>query len=69
MTEFEPHSRIVYTVTIGAPAQPSPRHDHFRPDRFRNPMEWNIEIGTRLPGLDFVIARCWSGTSAADSTG
>ncbi|HNC15105.1 MAG TPA: SRPBCC family protein, partial [Solirubrobacterales bacterium] len=57
VTEFEPHSRIVYTVTKGTPLNHHLGTITFAPTDSGTHMEWNIEIGTRLPGLDFVIAK------------
>jgi len=57
VTAFVPVERIEYEVTRGTPLN----HHHgtivFAPTENGTHMEWSIEIGTALPGLDFVISR------------
>ena len=57
VTEFVPHEKIVYTVSKGTPLNHHLGTITFTPTDSGTHMEWNIEIGTRLPGLDFVIAK------------
>jgi len=57
VTRFEPNEVFEYEVTKGTPLN----HHHgtatFTPTATGTHMEWKIEIGTALPGLDWIIAK------------
>jgi uncharacterized protein YndB with AHSA1/START domain len=57
VTEFEPNEKIVYTVTKGTPLNHHLGTITFAPTDSGTHMEWNIEIGTAVPGLDFIISK------------
>lgn len=57
VTEFVPGEKIEYRVTKGTPLNHHVGVVTFTPTDSGTHMEWNIEIGTALPGLDFVIAK------------
>ncbi|MGA7396924.1 MAG: SRPBCC family protein [Solirubrobacterales bacterium] len=57
VTVFEPDSLIIYMVTKGTPLNHHLGEIRFTPTATGTHLEWKIEIGTALPGLDFVIAK------------
>lgn len=57
VTEFVPNEKIEYRVTKGTPLNHHIGTVTFEPTASGTHMEWRIEIGTALPGLDFVIAK------------
>ncbi|MCB0829292.1 MAG: SRPBCC family protein [Solirubrobacterales bacterium] len=57
VTAFVPNELIEYRVTKGTPLNHHLGTITFTPAGSRTHLEWNIEIGTRLPGLDFIIAK------------
>ena len=57
VTAFEPNELIEYEVTKGTPLNHHHGEIHFAPKDSGTRIEWKIEIGTALPGLDFVIAK------------
>ena len=57
VTVYSPNDLIVYTVTKGTPLNHHLGEVSFLPTATGTHMEWKIEIGTALPGLDFVIAK------------
>jgi len=57
VTEFVPNEKIEYRVTKGTPLNHHIGTVTFTPAGDGTHMEWKIEIGTALPGLDFVIAK------------
>jgi len=57
VTEYVPDERIEYRVTKGTPLNHHVGEITLTPAGSGTHMEWTIEIGTALPGLDFVIAK------------
>jgi uncharacterized protein YndB with AHSA1/START domain len=57
VTGFEPNERIEYRVTKGTPLNHHIGEITLTPNGSGTHMVWKIEIGTALPGLDFVIAK------------
>lgn len=57
VTAFEPDELIEYKVTQGTPLNHHLGTIRFTPDGDGTHMEWTIEIGAAVPGLDFVIAK------------
>ena len=57
VTRFEPDELIEYRVTRGTPLNHHVGVITFTPREGGTHVEWTIEIGTALPGLDFVIAK------------
>ena len=57
VTEYVPNETIEYKVTKGTPLNHHVGRVDFEPAGTGTHMEWKIEIGTALPGLDFVIAK------------
>jgi uncharacterized protein YndB with AHSA1/START domain len=55
--ELVPNERIEYRVTKGTPLNHHLGQITFEPTATGTHMEWKIEIGADLPGLDFVIAK------------
>ncbi len=54
---FEPSELIEYKVTRGTPLNHHHGQIRFTPTDSGTHVEWKIEIGTALPGLDFIIAK------------
>lgn len=57
VTTYQPNDLIEYEVTKGTPLNHHHGEIHFTPTEAGTHVEWKIEIGTALPGLDFVISR------------
>lgn len=57
VTGFVPNESITYEVTKGTPLNHHLGEVRFTPTSSGTHLEWKIEIGTALPGLDFVIAQ------------
>lgn len=57
VTVYEPNDLIVYTVTKGTPLNHHLGEVRFTPTPTGTKVKWDIEIGTALPGLDFVIGK------------
>jgi len=57
VTELVPNETIEYKVTKGTPLNHHVGRLTFEPTAAGTHMEWKIEIGTALPGLDWVIAK------------
>jgi uncharacterized protein YndB with AHSA1/START domain len=57
VTEFVPGKHIEYKVTKGTPLNHHLGTVDFTPEGTGTKMEWRIEIGTAVPGLDYVIAK------------
>ena len=57
VTAFVPDKLIEYRVTKGTPLNHHLGVVTFAPAGDGTRMEWRIEIGTAMPGLDFVISR------------
>ena len=57
VTVFEPNDLIIYKVTKGTPLNHHLGEVRFTPNGSGTHLEWKIEIGTALPGLDFVIGK------------
>lgn len=57
VTRFVPNELIEYKVTKGTPLNHHLGTVRFEPTDTGTHMEWKIEIGAALPGLDFVIAK------------
>lgn len=57
VTAFTPDELIEYRVTKGTPLNHHLGTVRFTPNGTGTHMEWKIEIGTAVPGLDFMIAK------------
>ncbi len=57
VTACQPNELIEYEVTRGTPLNHHHGEMRFTPTDSGTRLEWKIEIGTALPGLDFVIAK------------
>jgi len=57
VTKFEPNDLIEYEVTKGTPLNHHHGEVRFTPADSGTHMEWRIEIGTAVPGLDRLIAK------------
>lgn len=57
VTKVVPNELIVYTVTKGTPLNHHLGEVSFKPKGTGTHLEWKIEIGTRLPGLDVLIGK------------
>ncbi len=57
VTKSVPNDLIEYKVTKGTPLNHHLGTVYFSPTATGTHMKWDIEIGTRLPGLDVVIAK------------
>jgi uncharacterized protein YndB with AHSA1/START domain len=57
VTVFQPNDLIEYEVSKGTPLNHHHGEVRFTPAGSGTHMEWKIEIGTALPGLDWLIAR------------
>lgn len=57
VTAFVPNKLIEYRVTKGTPLNHHLGVVTFTPAGTGTRMEWRIEIGTAIPGLDFLISR------------
>ena len=57
VTVFQPYELVEYEVTKGTPLNHHHGTVNFTPTDAGTHMEWKIEIGTAVPGLDWVIAK------------
>ena len=57
VTAFSPNELIEYRVTKGTPLNHHLGTVRFTPNGTGTHMEWKIEIGAEVPGLDFLISK------------
>ena len=56
MTAYEPNERLAYRITKGSPLNGHDGEINFTPNGTGTHVNWRITFGTKVPGLDHLIA-------------